>query len=260
MKFFGLREGNSTNEKFSECVSKACTNDVDEHIDSRRELVDARLESLGRSLASRPVLRPFKESAFIRQGDYWTICYQGEAAILKATRGLDCLGYLLRHPTREVHVRELLPRPIHLPAPTLPTLPGNLREAGCDAVTAGLQHAGPILDSKAKIEYKRRIDELRKDTEEAERFNDFYRAARTRSEMDAIADQLAAAVGLGGRNRQASSDAERARSTVTKRIKGDIKRIAAVIPSLGRHLSARIKTGYFCSYNPHPDRQIAWKF
>ena len=78
--------------------------------------------------------------------------------------------------------------------------------------------------------------------------------------MDAIAEQLAAAVGLGGRDRRSSSDAERARSAVTKRIKEAINRIGKVMPALGRHLAARIKTGYFCSYNPHPDRPVAWKF
>jgi hypothetical protein len=35
-----------------------------------------------------------------------------------------------------------------------------------------------------------------------------------------------------------------------------INRIAEVIPALGHHLYARIKTGYFCSYNPHPDRPV----
>jgi hypothetical protein len=25
-------------------------------------------------------------------------------------------------------------------------------------------------------------------------------------------------------------------------------------------LAARGKTGYFCSYNPHPDRPVTWKF
>jgi non-specific serine/threonine protein kinase len=101
---------------------------------------------------------------------------------------------------------------------------------------------------------------LRKDTEEAERFNDSYPATRARSEMDAIVEQLAAAVGLGGRDRRSSSDAERTRSAVTKRIKEGIHRIGKVIPPFGRHLAARIKTGYFCSYNPHPDRPVAWKF
>jgi len=142
----------------------------------------------------------------------------------------------------------------------VPPMLGNLREVGCDAVTVGLRDAGPTLDSKAKAEYKRRIDELRKDMEEADRFNDFYRAAKTRSEMDAIAEQLAAAVGLGGRNRRASSGAERARCAVTKCIKKGIQKIGETMPSLGYHLAARIKTGYFCSYNPHPDRPVTWKF
>ena len=123
-----------------------------------------------------------------------------------------------------------------------------------------LSDAGPILDAQAKAEYKHRLDDLRRDLEEAERFNDPARAERARGEMDALAEQLASAVGLGGRNRRIGSEAERARSAVTKRIKSSIKRIGEAIPSLGSHLATRVKTGYFCSYNPHPERPVAWKF
>jgi hypothetical protein len=237
-------------------ASRGCINGLDEDIDSARGLVGSVPESLEEPLASCSVLSPLEEAVFMRQGDYWTIRYQGQVAILKATRGLECLSYLLRHPERDVHVSELLATPIYLP---VPGLLGGFWEVGGDAVTAGLQDAGPILDSRAKAEYRRRIDNLRKDMEEAERFNDSYRATSIRCEMDAIAEQLAAAVGLGSRDRRSSSEAERARSAVTKRIKEAIKRIGEVIPPLGRHLAARIKTGYFCSYNPHPDRPVAWK-
>jgi hypothetical protein len=233
--------------------SKRCISGLDEHIDRRRELAGAMEESL----ASRAVPRSLQETVFTRQGDYWMIRYQEQTAILKAMRGLDCLDYLLRRPGREVHVTELLATPIDFPA--LASL-GDLKKASGDAITAGLQDAGPILDSQAKAEYRRRIDELRKDKEEAERFNDSYRAATACSEMDAITEQVAAAVGLGGRDRRSSSEAERARSAVTKRIKEAIGRIGEIIPPLGRHLAARIKTGYFCSYNPNPDRPVAWKF
>ena len=102
-----------------------------------------------------------------------------------------------------------------------------------------LSDAGPILDAQAKDEYKRRLDDLRRDLEEAERFNDPTRAERARDEMDALAEQLASAVGLGGRNRRIGSEAERARSAVTKRIKSSIKRIGETIPSLGSHLATR---------------------
>jgi len=57
-----------------------------------------------KSLASRPFLHPLEESVVILVGNYWIIRYQGEAAILKATRGLDYLAYLLRRPWREVDV------------------------------------------------------------------------------------------------------------------------------------------------------------
>lgn len=203
---------------------------------------EQKAERVRESPADCSILPTHEDSLFLRQNDYWIIRYHGHTAFLKSTRGLDCLCYLLRHPARDVHVSELLATPIDLQA------------------SAFFQDAGPILDLQAKAEYKRRIDELRKDMEEAERFNDFCHVAKIRSEIDAIFEQLAAAVGLGGRNRRASSDTERARSAVTKCIKKAIQKIGEAMPSLGYHLAARIKTGYFCSYNPHPNRPSAWKF
>ena len=203
----------------------------------------------------RPLFSTCEESLFLRHGDYWTIQYHGQVAFLKATRGLQCICVLLRDPGREFHVSELLGQVIGRP------LASEKSESRTDGWQAnGLFDAGPILDSQAKVGCKRRIDELREDLDEAERFNDPGRADRARSEMNAIVEQLAAAVGFGRRDRRLGSDAERARSTVTKRIKHSINKIGESIPSLRSHLAARIKTGYFCSYNPQPERPVAWKF
>jgi hypothetical protein len=76
--------------------------------------------------------------------------------------------------------------------------------------------------------------------------------------MEAIGAQLAAAVGLGGRDRDAGSPTERARSTVTKRIRSAIKRIAERHPALADHLAARIETGTYCVYRPDPLHPIEW--
>jgi non-specific serine/threonine protein kinase len=116
-----------------------------------------------------------------------------------------------------------------------------------------------VLDAKAKAQLKSRLNDLRQELNEAERFNDFQRKTQAQNELQAIAEYLASAVGIGGRDRKTSSDAERARSAVTKCIKKAIEKIGDAIPSLGSHLAARIKTGYFCSYNPHPDRPVAWR-
>jgi len=213
------------------------------------------VENLDSVLSDGSTSAPDNRSLFLRQGDYWVIQYQGQPGFLKASLGLNCLALLLRNPGLEFHVIELVGR-----ITEKPLLSREGQQAGSIGKAKLSSDVGPILDARAKAEYKRRLDELRKDLEEAERFQDFGRAERFRNEIDTLVQQLAAAVGLGGQDRRVGSDAERARSAVTKRIKNSIHRIGQVIPSLRIHLAARVKTGYFCSYNPHPERMVAWRF
>lgn len=217
--------------------------------------LQGRVDTGATFLSYRPALSTHDECLFVRQGDYWTIGYQKQLVFLKAARGLDDLALLLRNPGREFHVSELVGQVIgnHL-------VLGNGRSATGFWPAGLLRDADPILDAQAKTEYKRRLEDLRMDLKEAERFNDLTRAEQARHEMDALAEQLASAVGLGGRNRRIGSETERARSAVTKRIKSSIRRIGKSIPSLGGHFATRVKTGYFCSYNPQPDPAVAWKF
>jgi hypothetical protein len=191
-----------------------------------------------------------EESLFLWQHDYWTIRYHGHAALLKSTRGLHYLAALLRDPGREFHVGELLASPIDASTPAAVAAKGR--------VTRRLYAGVPGLDAQAKAEY--RVSELRQDLNQAKRNNDPLRKTEIQNELEAIADHLACAFGLGGRGRKTSSDVERARSAVTKCIKKAVRKIGEAVPSLGCHLAARIKTGYFCSYNPHPDRPVTWKF
>ncbi len=216
-------------------------------------MVEQDAERIRESLANYSSLPTQEKSSFLHQNDYWIIRYRGRTALLKSTRGLHCLAVLLHDPGREFHVRDLLSRPMDASTPAAAVvLHGRARRE---------PHPGiPILDGQAKAEYQRRLNELRQELNEAERFKDPQRKAQAQNEMQAIADYLASAVGLGGRDRKTSSDTERARSAVTKSIKKAIQKIGDAIPTLGYHLAARIKTGYFCSYNPHPDRHANWKF
>jgi Domain of unknown function (DUF4118) len=209
---------------------------------SARELTDPRTFSC-------------QDSVICKHGDYWTIRHDGQIAWLKATRGLESLAVLLGHPGREFHVGELI-------GPASPDAGMDSwldQQVGHHARTLRLQDAGPILDAHARAEYKLRLAELRADLKEAERFNNPHRVEQIQEELNAIAEQLSAAVGLGGRDRKATSQAERARTAVTKRIRGSIKKIGNATPSLGHHLAASIKTGYFCSYSPAPDCAVKWK-
>jgi len=202
---------------------------------------------------NRLILPTHEKSLFIKQNDFWAIRYEGHVTMLKSSRGLDYLAVLLHHPGREFHVSELLAHPLDAPTPG-----GGV--AVPELAAGGLFSGFPVLDAQAKAEYKRRINELQQELEEAERCKDAQRKTEIQNELQEICDNLASAVGLGGRDRKTCSDAERARSAVTKCIKKAIHKIGEAIPSLGYHFAISIKTGYFCSYNPDPDQPPSWKF
>jgi eukaryotic-like serine/threonine-protein kinase len=192
------------------------------------------------------------ECIFRREGDFWTVVYAGHVCRVKDTRGLNLLVQLLRQPGRELHVYDLA-------GGSTASAPRVAREEQRDT-RADLGSAGDLLDAEARAQYRRRVAELRQELEEAESLNDAGRAERARTEIEAIAGQLGAALGLGGRRREAGAASERARLAVTKGIKGAIRRIQEHHPSLGRHLAAHVKTGYFCIYNPDIDHPVSWTF
>jgi hypothetical protein len=147
---------------------------------------------------------------------------------LKDAKGLAYLDRLLKSPGQDLHVTQLL----DLDQP----------------IDSG--DAGEILDAKAKETYRRRLEDLKDELEEARRFSDPARERRAQAEVDSIAEQLSQAVGLGGRDRRASSQVERARVNVQRRLRDAIARIKEQSPSVGRYLEATVKTGTYCSFNP----------
>lgn len=206
--------------------------------------------------SSEAVAAPKKEvphgSRFRREGDYWTIEYEGMTSRLKDTKGLRYLAQLLAHPHHEIHALELVA------AIEGRTSSGRGRKRDSELTSDGFGDAGAVLDATAKVRYRRRLEELQETITEAEDFNDPERAARAQEEMDAVLEQLGAAVGLGGRDRKAASQAERARLSVTKAIRSAVTRIAEADDGLGRHLVTTVKTGIYCSYNPDPRVATDW--
>ena len=188
-------------------------------------------------------------AVFRREGEYWSIAFDDDAFRLKDSKGLRHLSQLLAAPGREIHALELV-SVVEGHAP---------RRRRSDAVlrTEAAQAAN-VLDERAKAEYATRLRELESELEEAESWNDHERASRLGEEIDFLARELGAAVGLGGRDRLAASDAERARVNVTRAIKATLERIAEHSPSLGRHLAITVRTGTFCSYQPDPRVPVTW--
>jgi hypothetical protein len=164
----------------------------------------------------------------------WTLSYGGVTARMRHAKGLADLAVLLAAPGRPVPAADLIAA-------------AGAGELGRAALRLG---SDEIFDATARKQIKDRLADLAGEIEEAERWADPHRAARAREERDVLLAELASAAGLAGRSRRLGDQSERARKTVTARIRDVIGRIEPVHPVLAAHLRASVTTGTYCAYSP----------
>jgi hypothetical protein len=182
---------------------------------------------------------PAAAFAFVREGEYWAVSFEGTTFRLKDSLGIQYLVRLIEEPGREIHVLDLA---------------GERAAGGGAGVNEAIDtgDAGELLDDEARRSYQRRLEDLEETVAEAESFGDATRAARAREEIEMLAAELGRAVGLGGRVRRTGGSAERARSAVQRRIKNAIERIGEHAPALAALLGNTIRTGNYCVFRPIP--------
>jgi hypothetical protein len=181
-----------------------------------------------------PDVRRGPDAELWRDGELWRIRYKSASAHLRDSKGLADLHTLLARPGTDVHVLEL----------------------------AGAGHAehdtGSLLDATARAAYRRRLSELDDDLATARADRDTGRVEQLDDERIALIDELRRATGLSGRPRSlGTSTTERARKTVTSRLREAIHRIEAVLPELGAHLDRSVITGARCRYQP--TNPLSWR-
>ncbi|MFE9479528.1 transcriptional regulator [Streptomyces spororaveus] len=182
--------------------------------------------------------------AFVREGDYWTVVFDGRCVTARDSKGMHHLARLLAAPGREFHVLDLAA--------------ADTADPGAAAGLARTGDAGPLLDARAKQMYRRRLAEIEDDMEEARADNDIARQEQTELERGFLIGELTRAVGLGGRDRHAGASSERARAAVTQAVRKAIGRLRDVLPALGDHLDRTIRTGTYCAYIPDPRVPPSW--
>ncbi len=191
--------------------------------------------------------------SFYQEGEYWVVAFGEKTARLKDAKGFHYLADLLRHPGVELPAIDLAGSNSH--SNRIQTaVAANGGDFGTIHIDLG--DAGPHLDAKAKADYARRIRELDAELDEAQRFNDPGKSGLIRREIEALTAQLKAATGLRG-DRRVASHVERARSTVSQRIRFAIRQIRKLNPALADHLGQNIRTGYNCAYLPK--EKIEWQ-
>jgi tetratricopeptide (TPR) repeat protein len=121
-------------------------------------------------------------NVFRREGDYWSVIFEGHTVRVRDLKGMRYLARLLADLGREHHVLDLV------------------------AAEAG---GGARIDSGQAAGLPR------------SRLGDAERAAQADAERDFLVRELARAFGLGGRDRRAASASERARAGVTRGPPGD---------------------------------------
>jgi tetratricopeptide (TPR) repeat protein len=186
-----------------------------------------------------------RRARLCRTGSRWTFCCDTQTFHLRDTKGLWYLAELISHPGVERHVFDLV-------ALTDPADAEGL------AVRRALGDAGPVLDGRAKDAYRRRLEQLREQAEDAQALGDDDGAVRLEAEIDALVAELARAMGIGGRDRRLSAGAEKARLNVTRALRAAIARIEQADPDAGGILDRCVRTGTFCSYHPEADGAVSW--
>jgi tetratricopeptide (TPR) repeat protein len=191
-------------------------------------------------------------NVFRREGDYWSVSFEGHTVRVRDLKGMRYLARLLADPGREYHVLDLVAAETGSSAQL-----DSSHAAGLPRSALG--DAGESLDAQAKDAYRRRLAEIDDDLEQARAIGDAERAAQADAERDFLVQELARAFGLGGRDRRAASASERARAAVTRAVRQAMTRIAEHHPELGQHLSRTIRTGTYCAYVPDPRAPAHWR-
>ncbi len=178
---------------------------------------------------------------FRRNGPVWQLRWDGVTVHVPDAKGLRDLHSLLGLPGADVPAVRLL-------AP----------EGGDLVVAAGQLGGDPVLDEEAKRRYKEHLDRLDAEIDRAAARDDTQQVEKYGRERQALLDELRTAAGLGGRTRRLGDQTERARKTVTARIRDTLRKLDTLHPALAAHLKASVTTGTTCAYRPEhsPDWRL----
>lgn len=180
----------------------------------------------------------------VDHGGWWELVAGDSRVRVPATKGIRHLAELVRSPGVERHVLDLVDR-----------VEGAGAHGEVDRRAIG--DAGEVVDHVARDAYRHRIEELRTECDDLLDAGDLDGAEARQAELDQLVAQLAAAFGLRGRDRRASSTVEKARLNVTRALRTAIRRIEEVLPEGGAVLDRGVRTGTYCVYEPLPG-DIRW--
>ncbi len=156
---------------------------------------------------------------FRRLDGRWRLSFGSSTAELPDSKGLRDIATIIGARGADVHVLTLI---------------------GTEMARIG---ADPILDDSARAHFKARLTTLADEIRDAEAAGNDRRAEQLSTERTALIQTLATATGLGGRSRRLGDESERARKTVSARVRDALSKIDQVDPALAGHLRSALRMG-----------------
>ncbi len=203
------------------------------------------------------------KNVIAKEGDIWTITFQGNDSRLRDMKGMKYIATLLEYPNRNFAATELVNLAEYQPRESSRQKQTRTR---ADALELGLRETtnlgdrGETADQKTLSQLKGRLAAIQKKKEEASELQDWESYAKLEEEEDQIQHYVNQAYGLGGKSRRSGSHADRVRSNVTRAIKRVLDKIRKQDQALAAYLKSTIKTGYQVSYTPDLNSPVSWNF
>jgi hypothetical protein len=222
--------------------------------------VDIRMVQQPAEDQDRPRIDGPRRNGFCREGEYWTISYEGKTMRLKDAKGLRYISYMLERPGKEIHVLQLQRAVDGMPVAAAQHPSGwasaeQLAEEGL--VEADSDNHAVTLTREDYLKYQDGLEELKRRLAEARQRENTRLVKDLEDRIRTLKQRMSADFGLGARARNSNQTSERARKAVSNAVGHALGKIEKEDILLYRHLANAIRCGTYLSYQP--EQPVTWE-
>ncbi len=201
------------------------------------------------------------EYRFKNDGQRWSVLYDSKHISLNHSDGMIYIAYLLKHPNKPFHVRDLYA--ISNPQSGSPQADRYSDMSGDDLASEGLfldnasRHTDKIDDAQLIADYRHSLLELECKFEDAQRNGRCCEAEALQMRLNALRRLMSREFGLDGMPRRTGDPNKQAYDCISKAIKRIFKSIQCEHATLAAHLKNSIHYETY-TYHYSPDHSIPW--
>jgi hypothetical protein len=191
-----------------------------------------------------------EENAFRKAGDFWEVSFRSNTFLVKDSKGMAYIAYLLQTPNTPISVVELTP------PGRKPRSQDQAKLKESETMHGVSRLRSKILDNRALRDLGRRLREMEEALAEADRDNDRGRKEKLAVEKEQLLAELHKACRPNGSSKNFIDELERFRKRVSMAIVRALNNIKHHNKDLYHHFHNSIQCGIFCQYTP--DTETRW--